>query len=149
MRKTGKSALAKYSARSKCYLVMIHPWDDGLIMVQLRHQEEMRSFDEVEIPPADIKQAELALAIQRVEQVSSEQFKPEKYTDEVRDHIMEIIDRKVNGQEIVVSPEEQPKAKIIDIMEALMASLKGQAKKSKRAPKKQAKKKPVRKQAAK
>ena len=47
MRKTGKSALAKYSARSKCYLVMIHPWDDGLIMVQLCHQEEMRSFDEV------------------------------------------------------------------------------------------------------
>ena len=62
---------------------------------------------------------------------------------------MEIIDRKVNGQEIVVSPEEQPEAKIIDIMEALKASLKGQAKKSKRAPKKQAKKKPVRKQAAK
>jgi len=152
MRKTGKSALAKYAARGKCYLVMIHPLEDGLIMVQLRHQEEMRSFDEVEIPPSDIKQAELDLAVQLVEQVSSEQFEPGKYTDEVRHHMMDMIDRKVSGQDIVVSPEEQPEAKIIDIMEALKASLKSQgksAKKSKRAPKKQAKKKPAKKQAAK
>ena len=144
MRKTGKSALAKYAARGKSYLVMIHPLDEGLIMVQLRHQEELRAFDDVEIPSSDIKKEELQLAIQLVEQVSSDQFKPEKYTDEVRHHMLEMIDRKVNGQQIVVSPEEQPEAKIIDIMEALKASLKNQGtsgKKPKRAPKKKAQKK--------
>ena len=153
MRKTGKSALAKYAARGKCYLVMIHPVDDGLIMIQLRHQEEMRSIVDVEIPPAEIKKDELELAIQLVEQVASDEFKPEKYTDEVRHHMLEVIDRKVNGAEIVVAPEEQPEAKIIDIMEALKASLKAQGKsgttKAKRAPKKQAKKKAPRKKTAK
>jgi DNA end-binding protein Ku len=151
MRTTGKSALAKYSTRGKSYLVMIHPLDDGLIMIQLRHQEEMRSFKDVEVPDAEIQEDELALAIQLVEQVSSDQFEPEKYTDEVRQHVLEMIDRKVNGQEFVVSPEEQPEAKIIDIMEALKASLKvkgagkaagktSSAKKAKKAPKKQASK---------
>ncbi len=149
MRKTGKSALAKYATRGKSYLVMIHPLDEGLIMIQLRHQEELRSFEDVEIPSSDIKKEELQLAIQLVEQVSSDQFKPEKYTDEVRHHMLDMIDRKVNGQQIVVSPEEQPEAKIIDIMEALKASLKNQgtaSKKPKRAPKKQTPKKQAQKQ---
>jgi DNA end-binding protein Ku len=126
MRKTGKSALAKYAARGKQYLVLIHPLDDGLVMIQLRHHEELRTMDEVEIPDAEIKDEELALAIQLVEQVSNEKFEPENYRDEVRDHIAEVIEQKVNGQEIVVQPEEQNETKIIDIMEALKASLKAQ-----------------------
>lgn len=155
MRATGKSALAKYAARGKCYLVMIHPVEDGLIMIQLRHQEELRTMSDVDIPPAEIKKDELDLAIQLIEQVANDKFEPEKYTDEVRHHMLEVIDQKVNGDDIVVAPEEQPEAKIIDIMEALKASLKAQGKtgaskaKAKRAPKKQAKKKAPRKKAAK
>lgn len=149
MRKTGKSALATYAARGKEYLVLIHPLDEGLVMVQLRHDEELRSFDDVEIPDADVKKEELDLAIQLVEQVSSDEFHPENYRDEVRDHMLEVIDRKVNGQEVVVVPEERAEAKIIDIMEALKASLKTKdtesgasaKKKAKSAPKKQARKK--------
>jgi DNA end-binding protein Ku len=142
MRKTGKSALAKYAARGKCYLVMIHPLDDGLIMVQLRHQEELRSFSEIEIPDAEIQDAELELAIQLVEQVASEEFHPENYVDEVRHHMLEVIDQKVNGQDIVVAAEEHEEAKIIDIMEALKASLKSN--KTAGKPKPAAKKRPAR-----
>ena len=153
MRKTGKSALAKYAARGKCYLVMIHPLNDGLIMVQLRHQEEMRSFAEVEIPEAEIKKDELDLAIQLVEQVSSEEFHPENYTDEVRHHMLEVIEQKVNGQDIVVVQEEREEAKIIDIMEALKASLKdsgsGKKKPKAAAKKSAAKKSPAKKTRAK
>lgn len=153
MRKTGKSAIATYAARGKCYLVMIHPLDNGLIMVQLHHQEELRSFDEVDVPDAEIKPAELELAIQLVEQVSSDAFHPENYRDEVRDHMLEVIDRKVNGQEIVAVPEERAETKIIDIMEALKASLKTRqtaGSQAKSAPKTEAKaKKPARKKAAK
>ena len=144
MRKTGRSALAKYAARGKCYLVLIHPLDEGLIMVQLRHQEEMRSFSEVEIPDATIKDDELELAIQLVNQVSSEKFEPENYTDEVRHHMLEVIEQKVNGEDIVVAQEEREEAKIIDIMEALKASLKDSGagkKKAKTAPKKESAKK--------
>jgi DNA end-binding protein Ku len=54
MRQTGKSALAKYAARGKCYLVMIHPFEYGLIMIQLRHQEELRSMHDLEIPPTEL-----------------------------------------------------------------------------------------------
>lgn len=147
MRKTGRSALAKYAARGKCYLVMIHPLDDGLIMVQLRHQEEMRPFSEVEIPDAEINDDELKLAIQLIDQVSSEKFQPENYTDEVRHHMLEVIEQKVNGEEIVVAQEEREEAKIIDIMEALKASLKesGSGKKAAKpaAKKKRAKKAPA------
>lgn len=141
MRRTGKSALAKYAARGKCYLVLIHPLDEGLIMVQLRHQEEMRSFSEVEIPEADIQEDELKLAVQLVEQVSAEKFEPENYTDEVRHHMLEVIEQKVNGEDIVVAQEEREEAKIIDIMEALKASLKDSGsgrKKPKAAAKKKA-----------
>jgi len=153
MRETGKSAIATYAARGKCYLVMIHPLDRGLIMVQLHHKEELRSFDEVDIPDADIKKAELDLAIQLVEQVSSEAFHPENYRDDVRDYMLEVIDKKVNGQEIVAVPEERAETKIVDIMEALKASLKTKqtaGTKAKSAPRKQATtKKASRKKAAK
>lgn len=124
MRKTGRSALAKWAARGKSYLVMIHPLDDGLIMIQLRHQEEMRPFSEVDIPDADIKDDELKLAVQLIDQVSSEKFQPENYTDEVRHHMLEVIEQKVNGEDIVVAQEEHEEARIIDIMEALKASIK-------------------------
>lgn len=139
MRKTGRSALARYAARGKCYLVMIHPVEDGMIMIQLRHAEELRSMKDVEIPDADIKKDELDLAIQLIDQVSVNAFEPEKYEDEVRHHMLEVIDRKVNGDEIVVAAQEREEAKIIDIMEALKASLKetgGKAKKPKSAAKK-------------
>lgn len=152
MRRTGKSAIATYAARGKSYLVMIHPLARGLIMVQLHHQEELRGFDEVDIPDADIKQAELDLAIQLIDQVSADAFHPEQYHDEVRDYMLEVIDRKVNGQEIVAVPEERAEAKIVDIMEALKASLKSQqpaGAKAKRAPRKETAKKATRKKATK
>ena len=139
MRKTGKSALANYAARGKCYMVMIHPLDEGLIMVQLRHQEELRSFADVEIPDAEIQSAELDLAIQLIDQVSSEEFHPENYVDEIRHHMLDVIDKKINGQDIVVAQEEQEEAKIIDIMEALKASL--ESNESSGKPKRAAKKK--------
>jgi DNA end-binding protein Ku len=139
MRKTGKSALAKHAARGISYLVMIHPLDDGLIMVQLRYQEELRSFADVEIPDAEIQPAELDLAIQLIEQVASEEFHPENYVDKIRHHMLDVIDKKINGQDIVVAQEEQEEAKIIDIMEALKASLASNESSSK--PKRAAKKK--------
>jgi DNA end-binding protein Ku len=88
------------------------------------------------MPHADIKKDELDLAIQLGEQVSSQEFKPEKYTDDVRHHMLEVIERKVNGDKIVVAPEEQPEAKIIDIMQALKAQGKTGSRSAKQAPKK-------------
>jgi DNA end-binding protein Ku len=123
MRETGKAALARYAARGKNYLVLLRPFETGLILQQLRYADEIRSFDEVPIGDAELKKPELALARQVVEQSSSESFDPAAYEDTVREQVLDLIERKVQGEEIVAAPEESPKAQVIDLMEALKASL--------------------------
>ncbi|MEJ2131601.1 MAG: Ku protein, partial [Gammaproteobacteria bacterium] len=97
--------------------------DDGIIMEQLKHQEELRSFSEVPLDKTDVNSDELKLAITIIDQVSSDEFQPQKYTDEIREKMLEMIQRKVDGQDISVPPEEKAETKIIDLMEALKASV--------------------------
>jgi DNA end-binding protein Ku len=126
MKQTGRCALAKWAARGKQYLVLIRPATDGLVMQQLLYKDEVKPFSEVGVPDAEIKDPELKLAIQLVEQIATDEFKPENYEDEVRKRMHDAIQRKVEGQEITVAAE-QPKAQIIDLMEALKASLAGKS----------------------
>ncbi len=124
MRETGRAALARYAARGKNYLVLVRTFgDDGLVMQQLRYADEVRAFSEVPLGEGDVKPAELTLALQLIEQIASDDFKPEAYRDEVREQTRAMIDQKIAGQEIKAAPEEAPKAQIIDLMEALKASL--------------------------
>jgi DNA end-binding protein Ku len=120
---TGRAALANYAARGKSYLVLIRPMEDGLVMEQLKHQEELRPFNEVPLDHVDVKDAELDLAIKIIEQRTNDKFEPEKYTDEIRAKILAMIEQKVEGQAISVPSEEKSEAKIIDLMEALRASV--------------------------
>jgi len=122
MRQTGRAALAKWAARGKQYLVLIRPVGNGLVMQQLLYKDEVRPISEVPIGDAELKDTELKLAVQLVEQIANDEFKPENYEDEVRKRYHEAIQRKVEGQEITAAPEA-PKAQIIDLMEALKASL--------------------------
>ena len=125
--KSGRSALAKYAARGKMYLVLLRPFKDGIIMQQLRYADEIRSMDEVPLGDASVKSAELDLALQIVEQGISDDFKPQDYGDEVRERTLQLIEQKVQGKEITEAPEEEPKAQVIDLMEALKASLEKKA----------------------
>jgi len=123
MHETGLSAVAKYAARGKQYLVLIRPMGEGLAMEQLNYVDELRPFSEVPLGPGDVKHEELKLAIQLIEQAASEEFHPERYEDEVRKRTMEQIERKVGGEDITTAPTEEPKTQIIDLMAALKASL--------------------------
>jgi DNA end-binding protein Ku len=123
MRETGRAALARYAARGKDYLVLLRPFDDGLAMQQLRYADEIRAFDEVPVGDADVQPAELDLALRLIEQIASDEFHPERYEDEQRKRTWALIERKIEGEEIVAPPEEAPKAQIIDLMAALKASL--------------------------
>ena len=124
MRATGRTALARYAARGKQYLVQLRPIEGGgLVMQQLMYSDEVRPFSEVELPQGEVKPAELELAKQIIEQIAENDFKPEKYEDDVKKRIQEQIQRKVEGQEIDLTPAEQPKTQVIDLMEALKASL--------------------------
>lgn len=134
MEKTGRAALAKYATRGKQYLVLVRPYDEGIAMQQLRWHHEIRGMDEVPLGEGEITDAELKLAIQLVEQIASEEFAPDNYEDEVRKRIEAAIQAKVDGQEVTAEPTEEPKAKVIDLMEALKASLgEGKARKPAKA----------------
>lgn len=123
LKKTGRAAIGQYAARGKQYLVMLRPMGGGLVMETLHYADEVRAITEVPIPEGDIKPAELALAVQLIDQAKSEQFRPEAYEDNVRKRMLEQIQRKVEGHEITDEPTEAPQTQIIDLMEALKASL--------------------------
>jgi DNA end-binding protein Ku len=120
---TGLVGVASYSARGKQYIVALRPFQNGLIMHQLRYAEEVKPWAEVPMPDLpELKPAELGLAKQIIQQIAHETFAPEKYKDEVQTRMRELIARKVEGQEITVVPEA-PSGRVIDLMEALKASL--------------------------
>jgi len=124
MEETGRAALGRYAARGKQYLVLLRPLGEGLVLQQLHYADEVRSLSDVPMAAAEVKEAELKLAVQLVDQISSEAFRPEAYEDDVRKRVRDLIQRKVDGQQI--SAPAQPAgqgARIIDLMEALKASL--------------------------
>jgi len=123
LRESNRCALGRWAARGKQYIVMIRPVEEGLVMQQLLYGDEVRSIRELEIPSTDVKDVELKLAQQLIEQQSSETFDPTVYTDDVRARIEAAVQKKVEGQEITMAEPAQPAAQVIDLMEALRASL--------------------------
>src|SRR5262249_30201195 len=118
MRETGRAALARYAARGKDYLVLLRPYEQGLILQQLRYRDEVNDFAEVPIGHAEVKESELQLAVQLVDQIATDVFHPDAYEDEVRKKVRGLIEQKVAGEEITAPPPEAPKAQIVDLMEA-------------------------------
>ena len=125
MRETGLIGVATYAARGKQYLVAVRPFGkDGLVMHQLHYADEIKDFAEVPIKDAKPAAAgEVKLAVQLIEQIATDKFQPEKYEDQVKGRMLELIEKKVEGQEITAQPEAAPQAQVIDLMEALKKSL--------------------------
>jgi len=122
MADAGQAGVATYSARGKSYLVVLRPVDERLVMHQLYHAEEVRSPDEVPVDTRAVSPAEMKLARQLMDQISSARFDPSKYEDEVRRRTLEVIERKVAGKPIETAPAART-GKVVDLMEALKASL--------------------------
>jgi len=123
LEETGRWAVAKYAARGKGYLVVIRPLGKGLVMQQLYYPNEIRSMDEIELGDAEVKESELKMAIQLAEMSASDEFHPEQYRDEVKDRMRALIQRKIEGEEITNAMVDEPRAQVIDLMEALRRSL--------------------------
>src|SRR5690242_6194628 len=132
LRDTKRCALGRWAARGKQYIVMIRPVEDGLVMQQLLYAGEVRSIKDIDIPKTEVREAELKLAQQLIEQQAADKFDPSAYTDEVRARIEAAIQKKVEGQEITMAEAPEPGGQVIDLMEALRASL--EKKPGKRAP---------------
>jgi DNA end-binding protein Ku len=123
LRATERVAIAKHATRGKEYLVMIRPHQDGLLMEQLYYADEIRSFEEVPLEDGEVDEAELKLATQLIDQAASDEFDPLTYKDDVYEKTLELIEKKIAGQEITAAPAEESKTQIIDLMAALKASL--------------------------
>jgi DNA end-binding protein Ku len=123
LRESKRCALGRYAARGKQYIVMIRPVEDGLVMQQLLYATEVRSIKDIDIPKTEVRDAELKLAQQLIEQQAAESFDPSAYTDDVRARIEAAIQKKVEGQEITLAEAPEPGGQVIDLMEALRASL--------------------------
>lgn len=128
MQETDRAAVARYAARGKQYIVMLRASDAaqggvGIVMQTLLYADEVRPFSEVPIPEADVREREVELAKQLVDQIAAETFNPNEYEDDVRKRIQADVDRKIAGKEIAVSPEPAETGRVIDLMEALKASL--------------------------
>jgi DNA end-binding protein Ku len=122
MEKTERVAMGKLVMRGKENLVLIRAAQGGLMLHVMYYADEVRDFTEIPKGQATTTEAELNLARRLVEDLSEPTFQPEQFRDEYRDRLLEVIQHKAAGKDITVQPEEQP-AQVVDLMEALKASL--------------------------
>lgn len=136
MRESGRCALGRWAWRGKMHMVQVRPAPaDGLILQQLLYADEVRSMAELEIEKADVKSGELGLDKQLIEQTATDEYDPNAYVDEVKKRIEAAVQEKVEGKEVTLAAEpEQGGAQVIDLMEALRASLSKAPAKSAAAP---------------
>ena len=125
MRKSGRCALAKWAWRSKQTVVQVRPVEDGLVLQQLLYADEVRSLKDLNIEPVTVSAGELQLALQLIDQISQDAYDPTQHVDEEKKRILAAIDAKITGKQVVASAhDEAPStAQVIDLMEALRASL--------------------------
>lgn len=118
-----KIAIGRVVLRNKEHLVAIRPFQGLLCVEMMRWADEIVDPAELIGEAADVpSERELKMAQQLVESLSVE-FEPEQYRDEYREQLLDLIDKKVRGQQIVAEPEVEESAQVLDLMAALKASL--------------------------
>ncbi len=117
------AAIAKYVARGKMHLLLIRAMKNALVMHYLRYADEVKPLSEIPVPDAKISDAELGLARQFIGSLAKPTFDITQYKDEYRDRLKDLLDRKVKGESVDLTPVSAPQAKVVDLMEALKASL--------------------------
>src|SRR5262245_41601106 len=124
MAKADRVALAKFVMRGKESLVLIRPAQNGLMFHTMYFADEVRDFGEIDKGQgAKIREGELDLALRLIQELTHEDFKPERYADEDRERVLDLVNRKVEGKEVTEAAAPAPRAQVIDLMEALKESL--------------------------
>jgi DNA end-binding protein Ku len=124
LKESKRCAVGRWAAKGKAYIVILRPIGDVLTMQQLHFATEVRSAKEIDVGKADVKPGEMKLARQLIDQQQADLFDPTAYVDEVRGRVEAAIQKKVEGHEVSISEGPAPSTgKVIDLMEALRASL--------------------------
>ena len=122
MRQSGKVGIARVVLRTKQALCCVRPMGDGLALSTMNYADEIVSQRDLELPaPAAPPARELQMAEQLVGSLTT-RFEPERYRDEHREKVLALVERKAAGEEIVAPPSEAP-AKVVNLADALRASL--------------------------
>lgn len=129
MNNTGKIAIAKMTIRNKQTLAALRVYKNVLVLETIFYPDEVRAVSQVPglTEGATVNEKELDIATKLIENLTAP-FEPEKYKDDYRDALRELINKKIEGKEIEIAPEA-PHRNVIDLMEALQASLKETKKK--------------------
>lgn len=124
MNDSGKIGLAKLTMHSKEHLAAVRVYGKGLLLETIYYPDEVRDFNHV--PGIDenieLNEKELATAVQLIDQLTTE-FTPGKYEDEYRNKLSELIEGKISGNEIKTAAKQPEKTNVVDLMEALQASI--------------------------
>ena len=124
MAKAKRVAVARFIMRGKESLVLVRPAQDGLMLHTMYFADEVRDFGEIDKgKSAKVQEREGELARKLIDELSTEQFKPEQYRDEYRERVLDLVNQKVEGKEITTATSEAPWSQVIDLMEALKESL--------------------------
>jgi DNA end-binding protein Ku len=125
LRKAGQCAVGRWVSRGKEHIVVIRPMEDGLAMHQLHFKAQVRELKDLGIEPAQVSEPDLKLAQQLIEHLAAKRFDPNEYHDEFKGRVEAAIDKKVQGKQISLSEAPVPSTggNVIDLMEALRASI--------------------------
>lgn len=124
MQETQKVALAQLTSHGKEQLVLVRPYREGLVLHSMHYADEVRKFEDVETGgDVKVRANEVELARKLIEQLSEREFHPEKYEDTYRDRVRAAVDQKVAGEQVTFAEAPQPRAQVIDLMQALKESL--------------------------
>ncbi|MGE0881504.1 MAG: Ku protein [Acidimicrobiia bacterium] len=127
MEGSNKVAIARFVMRSKQYLAAIRPADGRLLLSTMVYADEVVSVDDVgeldKVEGIEVSDKELAMASQLIESLAGE-FQPEKFQDTYREKVLELIEKKAQGEEIEVIAPAASSPKVVDLLAALEESVK-------------------------
>ena len=127
LRETRRCAIGHWASHGRDHMIVVRPLDKALVMHQLHFAAEVRSIDDIGVVPTEVKDNELKLARQLIDQQATDKFDPALYVDEVKARVEAAIQKKVEGKQISLSatPSRASSSNVIDLMSALKASLGG------------------------
>jgi len=125
LRKTAQCAVGRWVSRGKEHIVIIRPLEDGLAMHQLHFKEQVRELKDLGVEAAPVSEPELKLAQQLIDHLAAKRFDPNEYQDEFKGRVEAAIQKKVEGKQISLAeaPAVSTSGNVIDLMEALRASI--------------------------
>ena len=122
LRRSGYVGIAKIAMHNREHIVILRPGRRGILLHTMYYEDEVRKVEEFRTDTTVVKDKELELAMTLVNSLEAE-FEPAKFKDSYRENLMAVIQAKVQGKQVVEAPQAQQLAPVIDIMEALKASL--------------------------